>query len=82
MYKKILITGSNCLIGRELIKILPKEIKIIKPTSKELDLSVLSNLYKIKKEIISSDVIILLHSIINPRPYLMRSDIDKIKQIK
>ena len=82
MYKKFLITGSNSLIGKELIKVLPEEIKIIKPTSKQLDLSNLSNLDKIKKEIISSDVIILLHSIINSRSYLKRSDKDKIKQIK
>ena len=82
MYKKFFITGANCKIGQELIKILPKDSKIYKPSRNELDLENIQKINKYKKKIISSDVIILLHSIIIPKSHLNKSLNEKIKQIK
>ncbi len=82
MSKKFFITGSNCKIGKELIKILPKDSKIYKPSKKELNLENLEKISKYKSIIKTCDVIILLHSLIIPKQHLKKSFKDKIKQIK
>tara|TARA_A100001015_G_scaffold227188_1_gene256619 strand:- start:1887 stop:2534 length:648 start_codon:yes stop_codon:yes gene_type:complete len=82
MYKKLFITGSNSLIGKNLIKMMPKSLEIYKPTKKELNLVSLKNLEKIKKKITSSDVIVLLHSSISSKIHLKKTEKEKINQLK
>ena len=82
MYKKFFITGSNCQIGKELIKILPKGSNIFKPSKKELNLENFKINRKVFETIKTCDVIILLHSIIIPKHHLNKSSNEKIKQIK
>ena len=82
MYKKFFITGANCQIGKELIKILPKESNIFKPSKKELNLENFKINKKVFQTIKTCDVIILLHSMIIPKHHLNKSSNEKIKQIK
>ena len=82
MPKKFLITGANCKIGKSLINLLPNESIIYKPSKKEIDLENITNINKLKKKIINSDVIVLLHSIIIPKQHLKKNLNEKIKQLK
>ncbi len=82
MPKRFFITGSSSKISIELVKLLPSDTKIYFPSKKELNLEDLRNIKKIKKKIIESDIIILLHSIIIPKTHLKKTLNEKIRQVK
>ncbi|MDC1177932.1 hypothetical protein OAT26_01895 [Candidatus Pelagibacter sp.] len=82
MYKKFFITGASCKIGKSFIAMLPKNSTIYNPSKKELNLENIENIKKLKKNIINSDVLVLLHSIIIPKSHLKKNLSEKIKQIK
>ena len=82
MYKKFFITGASCKIGQCFIEMLPKDSTVFKPSKKEINFENLPDIKKLKKKIISSDVLILMHSIIIPKPHLKKNFAEKIKQLK
>tara|TARA_A100000164_G_C21913735_1_gene777080 strand:- start:1079 stop:1726 length:648 start_codon:yes stop_codon:yes gene_type:complete len=82
MYKKFFITGSNSNIGKNFIKLLPKNSIIFKPSKKELNFSNLKKIKKYKNKIIESDVIVLLHSKIIPKLHLKKTETEVINQIR
>ena len=82
MYKKFLITGASCKIGASFIAMLPKSSTIYKPTKQELNLENINQIKRLKRNIINSDVLILLHSVIIPKPHLKKNLTEKIKQLK
>ena len=81
MPKQILVTGGSSKIGKEFIKLLPKNIIIKNPNKIEWDLS--KNKFNRKQVnlIKKSDKIVILHSKLSSKPHLKKSLKDITNQI-
>lgn len=81
MSEKILIIGKSSKIAKEFIKKVSKSVDIIKPSKTEWDMKNINfNANKIN-QIKKMDKILLLQSIISPKPFLKRNSVDIFNQI-
>ena len=81
MSKQILVTGGSSKIGKEFIKLLPKNIVINNPKRSEWDLSK-NKLNKKQLNLIKkSDKIVILHSKLSSKSHLKKSLKDITNQI-
>ena len=81
MSKQILVTGSSSKIGKEFIKLLPKNIVINNPKRSEWDLSKNKFNKKQLNLIKNSDKIVILHSKLSSKSHLKKSLKDITDQI-
>ena len=81
MSKQILVTGGSSKIGKEFIKLLPKNIVINNPKRREWDLSKNKFNKKQLNLIKKSDKIVILHSKLSSKSHLKKSLKDITNQI-
>ena len=81
MSKQILVTGGSSKIGKEFIKLLPKNIIINNPKRSEWDLSKNKFNKKQLNLIKNSDKIVILHSKLSSKSHLKKSLKDITNQI-
>ena len=81
MSKQILVTGGSSKIGKEFVKLLPKNIIIKKPNKIEWDLSKDKFNRKQVNLIKNSDKIVILHSKLSSKSHLKKSFKDITNQI-
>ena len=81
MSKQILVTGGSSKIGKEFIKLLPKNIVINNPKRSEWDLSKNKFNKKQLNLIKNSDKIVILHSKLSSKSHLKKSLKDITNQI-
>ena len=81
MSKQILVTGGSSKIGKEFVKLLPKNIIIKKPNKIEWDLSKDKFNRKQVNLIKNSDKIVILHSKLSSKSHLKKSLKDITNQI-
>ena len=81
MSKQILVTGGSSKIGKEFIKLLPKNIVINSPKRSEWDLSKNKFNKKQLNLIKKSDKIVILHSKLSSKSHLKKSLKDITNQI-
>tara|TARA_B100001248_G_scaffold46753_1_gene29774 strand:- start:1123 stop:1770 length:648 start_codon:yes stop_codon:yes gene_type:complete len=81
MSKQILVTGGSSKIGKEFIKLLPKNIVINNPKRSEWDLSKNKFNKKQLNLIKNSDKIVILHSKLSSKSHLKKSLKDITDQI-
>ncbi len=81
MSKQILVTGGSSKIGKEFIKLLPKNIVINNPKRSEWDLSKNKFNKKQLNLIKKSDKIVILHSKLSSKSHLKKSLKDITNQI-
>ena len=81
MSKQILVTGGSSKIGKEFIKLLPKNIVINNPKRSEWDLSKNKFNKKQLNFIKKSDKIVILHSKLSSKSHLKKSLKDITNQI-
>ena len=81
MSKQILVTGGSSKIGKEFIKLLPKNIVINNPMRSEWDLSKNKFNKKQLNLIKNSDKIVILHSKLSSKSHLKKSLKDITDQI-